>query len=267
MRQRLYQDAANVASRADQALSIAQAAYNQAVATANRLAQEAAQAEQAAKNAENEYQKLKHEYDKQQAEKNKPKKHPGPRQRSTTCVHPTPRPRPIRPPAPPHNGPKPGPGQNPGPSQTSNPASPGDSPTPSTSGADQGSGSGGGGGAPACIPEEGGGPQSLKSLADQVRLAGRHPAAINQRVIAIGEDSQGQLHAGSSSYFDAGQRAALRELGIGRVPPIQGYHAEEEILTGVPDLVRIGISGQPPCGPEAHDCLGQLTNAGVEIEC
>jgi RHS repeat-associated protein len=264
-----YQDAANAASRADQALSIAQAAYNQAVATANRFTQEAVQAEQAANRAENEYQKLKHEYDRQQAEKNKPKKHPGPGQCSTTCVHPTPPPRPIRPPAPPSNGPKPGPGQNPNPSQTSNPASPGDSPTPSTSGTGQGSGTGGGssGGAPACVPEEGGGAQSLKSLADQVRLGARYPQAAKMRVIAIGENSQGELFAGSSNGFDPGQLRVLKELGIGRVPAIEGYHAEEEILTYVPDLVRIGVSGQPPCSPERHDCLGKLIRAGVEIEC
>lgn len=72
-----YQDAANAASRADQALSLARTAYNQAVATANILTQEAAQAQQAANNAESEYQKLKQEYDKQQKEKTKPKKHPG----------------------------------------------------------------------------------------------------------------------------------------------------------------------------------------------
>ncbi len=142
-------------------------------------------------------------------------------------------------------------------------------PETATAGGSAGQGGGNaGGGTSACDPEEsGGGQQALKSLADRVRLAGRHPAAINQRVIAIGEDSRGQLHAGSSNYFDAGQRAVLRELQIGRVPPIADYHAEEEILTAIPDLVRIGISGQPPCGPEDHDCLGQLRNAGVEIEC
>jgi RHS repeat-associated protein len=146
------------------------------------------------------------------------------------------------------------------------------SPATATGGGSMGSGGGSiaPGASGACEPGDGSGEQdgrSLKDLAEQVRLGASHPAAKNQRVIAIGEDSQGGLHAGSSAGFDAGQRAVLRLLGIGRVPAIPGYHAEEEVLTAVPDLLRIGISGQPPCGPEIHDCLQQLTDAGVEIDC
>lgn len=102
-----------------------------------------------------------------------------------------------------------------------------------------------------------------------------HPAAMNHRVIAVGVDGDGHLWAGSSNGFDPGQRAALSRLGITRVPGSSYLHAEEELLPqaaatrglpGVPNLRRIGTSVRYPCGPLEHDCLGQLTNAGVGIE-
>lgn len=106
----------------------------------------------------------------------------------------------------------------------------------------------------------------LKQLADRVRGAGLHPAAINQRAIAVGMDSQGNLFAGSSNGFDAGQRAVLEWLGIERVPGYGMLHAEEELMMQVPDLERIGVSGPPICGPESHNCMGQLAKLGVQIE-
>lgn len=72
---------------------------------------------------------------------------------------------------------------------------------------------------------------------------------------------------GSSNGFDAGQRAALAALGIMRVPGSAALHAEEELLRAVPDLQRVGTSVRPPCGPDEHDCLRQLNEAGVGIEC
>jgi hypothetical protein len=43
---------------------------------------------------------------------------------------------------------------------------------------------------------------NLREVASEVRESGLHPAARNQRVIAVGEDSSGGLHAGSSNGFD-----------------------------------------------------------------
>lgn len=107
---------------------------------------------------------------------------------------------------------------------------------------------------------------SLRSLAQQVREAGLHPAAVERRTIAIGANSEGELFAGSSNGFDAGQRAALEDLGITRVPGSPELHAEEELLRGVPGLTRVGTSVRMPCGPLEHDCALQLANAGVQVE-
>lgn len=86
-------------------------------------------------------------------------------------------------------------------------------------------------------------------------------------MIAVGVDSEGNLFAGSSNGFDPGQRAALDELGIIRVPGSGNLHAEEEeLLRGVPDLQQVGTSVRMPCGPEEHDCALQLANAGVGVE-
>jgi hypothetical protein len=103
-------------------------------------------------------------------------------------------------------------------------------------------------------------------MADQVREAGLHPAAVNQRAITVGMDSGGNLFAGSSNGFDAGQRAVLARFGIERVPGNGMLHAEEELMMQIPDLQRIGVSGPPICGPESHNCLGQLTRLGVQID-
>jgi YD repeat-containing protein len=116
---------------------------------------------------------------------------------------------------------------------------------------------------------EAGGAQSatpLKDLANKVRMSGLHPAAVNERTIAVGANAEGKLFAGSSSGFDAGQRAALERLGISRVPGSSALHAEEELLRGVPDLQRIGTSLRAPCGPLEHNCLQQLIDRGVTIE-
>ena len=106
----------------------------------------------------------------------------------------------------------------------------------------------------------------LRDLAADVREAGLHPAARNNRTIAIGVDENGQLWAGSSNGFDAGQRAALERLGIKRVPGSGALHAEEELLRGVPNLKEVGTSVRMPCGPTEHNCAAQLGNAGVKVQ-
>lgn len=107
---------------------------------------------------------------------------------------------------------------------------------------------------------------SLRALAAQVREAGIHAAARNQRVIAVGEDGAGGLHAGSSNGFDAGQRAQLEALGITRVPGSGSLHAEEELIRGVTGLKRVGTSKRDPCGPAEHNCAQQLAERGIEVE-
>lgn len=106
----------------------------------------------------------------------------------------------------------------------------------------------------------------LKSLASEVREAGMHPAARNNRTIAVGIDADGGLFAGSSNGFDAGQRAALERLGITRVPGSGALHAEEELLRGVPTLQRVGTSVRAPCGASEHNCALQLIERGVGVE-
>ena len=105
----------------------------------------------------------------------------------------------------------------------------------------------------------------LQKLAAEIREGGSEQAR-NRRVIAVGEDADGALHAGSSNGFDAGQRAAADRLGIQRVPSRRGAHAEEDLLREVPGLKRVGTSRRSPCGPGEHNCAGQLRAAGVEID-
>lgn len=115
----------------------------------------------------------------------------------------------------------------------------------------------------------------LQSLSNRIRVAGGHPAAVNQRTIAVGRDSQGRLFAGSSNGFDAGQRAAADALGIPRVPsrtipnPAGGHtrlHAEENLLNAVPELRTVGTSKRFPCGASERNCGAQLQAAGVKVD-
>lgn len=114
------------------------------------------------------------------------------------------------------------------------------------------------------------GAPTLRSLAEQIRTAGRPGAAVNQRTIAVGEDAAGSLYAGSSGGFDAGQRAAADALGIIRVPSRtvggQVLHAEENLVGAVPDLQRVGTSVRPPCGPLEHNCAAMLDELGVVVD-
>ena len=111
---------------------------------------------------------------------------------------------------------------------------------------------------------------SLRSLAAQIRTAGRAGAAANQRTIAVGEDAAGNLYAGSSGGFDAGQRAAADALGIARVPSRtvagEAMHAEENLLGAVPDLRRVGTSVRMPCGPSEHNCAALPDGLGVVVD-
>jgi hypothetical protein len=107
---------------------------------------------------------------------------------------------------------------------------------------------------------------SLVEKAAAIRNAAAHPQARSRRTIAVGEDAEGRLHAGSSNGFDRGQRAAAESMGIRCVGCKAGAHAEENLLREVPELRRIGTSARSPCGPSEHNCEAQLLERGVEIE-
>jgi RHS repeat-associated protein len=106
----------------------------------------------------------------------------------------------------------------------------------------------------------------LQGMADEIRSAGNHPAAKNHRVIAVGEDVNGNLFAGSSNGFDAGQRATANELGAKRVPSSKGLHAEENLMRNVNGLKKLGTSKRSPCGASEHNCAAQLSERGIEVD-
>jgi len=109
---------------------------------------------------------------------------------------------------------------------------------------------------------------TLKSYARQIRQAGDTPRAINSRVIAVGQDEAGNLTAGSSNGFDMGMQTEADNLGIRTVPSIGGQHAEEDLMLDNQDtlwpLKRVASDNQGACGPESHDCAGQMDDLGIE---
>ncbi|QWW19103.1 hypothetical protein I6B53_08240 [Schaalia sp. 19OD2882] len=106
---------------------------------------------------------------------------------------------------------------------------------------------------------------NLREMAEQIRLNAESFFPRVRRTIAVGMDSKGGLWAGSSNGFDRGQAAMCDKLGIEIVPTMNGKHAEEELLNGVPDLVAVGTSNRMPCGPAEHDCAGQLADKGIQV--
>lgn len=111
-----------------------------------------------------------------------------------------------------------------------------------------------------------GGMIKLQGLAQEIRLAGTHPISRTRRTIAVGEDADGALFAGSSNGFDSGQRAAAARLGVTCVSCRAGSHAEENLIREVPNLRRVGTSSRSPCGAGEHNCAGQLRDRGIQIE-
>jgi hypothetical protein len=101
-------------------------------------------------------------------------------------------------------------------------------------------------------------------LAEEIRLGG-HFLAAARRTIAVGQDAAGSLFVASSNRLDSGMRAVAQRLGVKEIPSVIGKHAEEVLMEGVPDLVRIGTSKRLPCGLGEHNCLEQLISKGIEI--
>jgi RHS repeat-associated protein len=104
----------------------------------------------------------------------------------------------------------------------------------------------------------------LHEIADEIRTSG-HPIAANRRTIAVGQDSLGNLHVGSSNRLDAGMRTSAERLGVNQVPSIRGLHAEEELMQAIPDLKAVGTSKRSPCGASEHNCAGQLADRGITV--
>jgi len=105
---------------------------------------------------------------------------------------------------------------------------------------------------------------ALQQAAAAVRTAANHPAAANQRTIAVGQRVNGEQVVSSSNRLDAGMRAKADELGLTIVPSVKGNHAEENLMQAHDDLVSIGTSVRQPCGASEHDCAGQMEARGIE---
>jgi RHS repeat-associated protein len=108
----------------------------------------------------------------------------------------------------------------------------------------------------------------LKELARQIRENADHPAAANNRTIGVGQDSAGNLTAGSSNGFDSGQGEMADNLNIRRVPSIFGQHAEENLVSdndgSLWPLERVGTDVRDPCGPDENNCAAILDSRGIE---
>ena len=113
----------------------------------------------------------------------------------------------------------------------------------------------------------------LRSLAEQIADSGEHFLSQKLRTVAVGRNAQGQLFAASSNGLDAGQRAKALELGITPLNSStvfvdgKNLHAEEVLLKEVDDLAAVGTWKRAPCGPDEHNCLQQLIDRNIKIEC
>ncbi|MEN7551947.1 RHS repeat-associated core domain-containing protein [Rapidithrix thailandica] len=113
----------------------------------------------------------------------------------------------------------------------------------------------------------------LQELAKQISDAGEHFFARKLRTVAVGQFSNGNLYSSSSNGLDKGQVAKSKELGITSLNTStvhvdgQNLHAEEVLMHKIPDMEAVGTYKRLPCGPDEHDCLGQLKRKGIKIDC
>jgi hypothetical protein len=104
----------------------------------------------------------------------------------------------------------------------------------------------------------------LKAFAQFIRGAAETNQAAGQRTIAVAQAPDGSLYAGSSYGFDAGQKAMAQLLGINLIPTDRRLHAEENLIKFLKgNFCTVGTYQQAPCGPDRHDCAGQLTRLGI----
>jgi RHS repeat-associated protein len=113
----------------------------------------------------------------------------------------------------------------------------------------------------------------LTELAKQISESGDHFFSQTLRTVAVGEDSSGNLFAASSNGLDAGQQAKALELGVTPLNSSTVYidkknlHAEEVLMRNIDDLEAVGTWKRNPCGETEHNCLKQLRDKGIKIEC
>jgi len=113
----------------------------------------------------------------------------------------------------------------------------------------------------------------LQKLAKEISESGDHFFSRVLRVVAVGKDSKGNLFAASSNGLDFGQTQKAIELNI--IPlnsstvfvDGKNLHAEEVLMKEISDLKEVGTYKRTPCGIDEHNCLGQLKDKGIKIDC
>jgi RHS repeat-associated protein len=113
---------------------------------------------------------------------------------------------------------------------------------------------------PVALPPKG----ELQDAAAAVRTAANHPAAANQRTVAVGQRQNGERVVSSSNGLDPGQKKKAAELGLTVVSSKVDHHAEENLMKAHDDLTSIGTSARQPCGADEHNCAAQMAERGIE---
>ena len=73
--------------------------------------------------------------------------------------------------------------------------------------------------------------------------------------------------------MDPGQVAKCQELGVTPLNTStihvngKNLHAEEVLLKNVDNLEAVATWKRMPCGLSEHNCMQQLTDAGIKVEC
>lgn len=113
----------------------------------------------------------------------------------------------------------------------------------------------------------------LTELAKEISESADHFLAEVCRTVSVGQDATGGLFAASSNGLDPGQVAKCQELGVTPLNTStihvngKNLHAEEVLLKNVDNLEAVATWKRMPCGPSEHNCMQQLTDAGIKVEC
>ncbi|EEF78359.1 RHS repeat-associated core domain-containing protein, partial [Phocaeicola coprophilus] len=115
--------------------------------------------------------------------------------------------------------------------------------------------------------------EALTELAKEISESANHFLAEVCRTVAVGQDATGGLFAASSNGLDPGQVAKCQELGVTPLNTStvhvngQNLHAEEVLLKNVENLKTVATWKRMPCGPGEHNCMQQLKDLGIKVEC
>lgn len=113
----------------------------------------------------------------------------------------------------------------------------------------------------------------LTELAKEISESADHFLAEVCRTVSVGQDATGGLFAASSNGLDPGQVAKCQELGVTPLNTStihvngKNLHAEEVLLKNVDNLEAVATWKRMPCGLSEHNCMQQLTDAGIKVEC